>query len=423
MRLTEDEIYRSSTQYRLWSYTADALQSLRSSTNASAAQRVKAAVKRQREARRESAYNSDAEKRVNGTDSGAVTPAITDKEVECLTVEEEQKIVNAFCGQAIALGQFLEFPINVVATGVQYLKRFYLFNSPMTYEPKVIMPSAMFLATKTEIFHMTAENFASRLPNTTAEQVLAPEYLITQALRFTFDVRHPFRGLNGGHMEMAAMANGKAAVLPSANKTPANLQQAMLKLPLEPNGSSSSMNVRAVEKRLGEATAKASKTLKTAALLTDVYFLYTPSQIWLAAYLLADEVLTLFYISSKFEDEADPSTPSGISKSKVIATVRACAAMLASHTSMAHATEDEIKALEKKEAEEVKAIQRKLHYCRDPDKMDLVKLNKAQKRDAGTDGKLEESKAKRRKLEREKNEKEADEFWGPELPKENVTGK
>ncbi|RKI32411.1 hypothetical protein D7X55_41820, partial [Corallococcus sp. AB049A] len=86
------------------------------------------------------------------------------------------------------------------------MKRFYLFNSPMTYEPKAIMRCAMFLANKIEDHKMDCEVYASRLPKTTKEQVLAPEFLITQALRFTFDIRHPFRGLNGGHMEMAAIA-------------------------------------------------------------------------------------------------------------------------------------------------------------------------------------------------------------------------
>lgn len=62
---------------------------------------------------------------------------------------------------------------------------------------------------------------------------------------------------------------------------------------------------------------------------------------------------------------------------------------------------------------------KKLRLCRDPDKVDLVKLNQAQKRDAVADGELEEHKAKKRKIARESHQKEADEFWGPELNKEN----
>jgi cyclin H len=108
MRLTEDAIYRSSTQFRLWSFTPDALASLRASTNSTAAARVKAAVRRLRESRNQSATNSE-------TDGGS-TPIPLDREVDCLTMEEEQKIVNSFCEQAIKMGEFLAFPNNVIVS-------------------------------------------------------------------------------------------------------------------------------------------------------------------------------------------------------------------------------------------------------------------------------------------------------------------
>jgi cyclin H len=304
---------------------------------------------------------------------------------------------------------------------VQYLKRFYLFNSPMAYEPKAILPCAMFLANKIEDHKMDCEAFAARISNKrttiTKEQVLAPEFLITQALRFTFDVRHPFRGLNGGHMEMSAIAQGNAAVLPYVGKTAKELQLEMLRLPTQPGGAAAQTTQRELEKRIGLATDKAKATLKSSAILSDAYFLYTPSQIWLAAYLLADEPLALFYLSTKFPDTIDAATPTGIVKLKVIATVRACSVLLAPDPTLQGLSEEQQQALKEQKVSEGKAITSKLRHCRDPDKMDLVKLNKAQKRDAGTEGKLEESVAKRRKLEREKNEKESDDFWGPALSK------
>ncbi|KAF2490355.1 cyclin-like protein [Lophium mytilinum] len=410
MRLTEDEIYRSSTQFRLWSFTPGPLASLRATTNSTATQRVKAAVKRLRESRTQSETNSEAE---NGTS----TPVNFNREPDCLTTEEEMKVVEAFCERAIKLGEFLKFPSNVTATGVQYIRRFYLFNSPMTYEPKSIMISALFLANKIEDNKMECSDYANSIPGTTKEQVLAPEFLITQALRFTFDIRHPFRGLQGGHMEMLAIAQGKAAVLPYVERTAGELQQEMLKLPILPGGVATKMSQHQVENRLLAATDKAKHTLRSSAIQSDAYFLYTPSQIWLAAYLLADEVLALFYLSTKFPSTIDAETPTGIAKLKVVATVRACASVLAPDPALQKLSNAERDAMVKQEVNAVKAILVKLRHCQDPDKMDLVKLNKAQKRDAGAEGKLEESVAKRRKLEREKNEKEADEFWGPELPK------
>ena len=92
--LTEDEIYRSSSQFRLWSFTKQALLSLRGSTNDSAAGAVRNAI--------ESSHTQ------NGTDP---LP-----EVDCLSVEEEQRIVGFYCVKAMQFADFCEFPTNVKAS-------------------------------------------------------------------------------------------------------------------------------------------------------------------------------------------------------------------------------------------------------------------------------------------------------------------
>ncbi len=102
--MTEDDIYRTSTQYRLWSFTWESLASLRSTTNASAADGVRAAIRSQHTAR----TGSDTAKEANiETASGAA------KEVDCLTVEEEQKLVGFYCVKAMQFADFCEFPTNV----------------------------------------------------------------------------------------------------------------------------------------------------------------------------------------------------------------------------------------------------------------------------------------------------------------------
>ena len=77
----------------------------------------------------------------------------------------------------------------------------------MTYPPKEIYKTILFLACKTEATHMTLSEYARRI-STDPEQVLAPEYKVMQALRFTLDVRQPFRGLKGVLMEMLNMVEG-----------------------------------------------------------------------------------------------------------------------------------------------------------------------------------------------------------------------
>jgi cyclin H len=159
------------------------------------------------------------------------------------------------------------------------------------------------------------------------------------------------------------------------------------------------MNAKHLDNRIQAAYSAARALLDVQALLTDVYFLYTPSQILLAAMLLADEPLTSFYLSTKLPLDS-PTRP------KILATLRACAEALASF--------DQSKVLTKDERAE---LEKKLDRCRDPSTRDLVKAFAAMRQDGGEDGKMDEAVVQRRKAEREKNQKEGDDLFGPSLGK------
>ena len=98
--MTEDDIYRASTQYRLWSFTPETLASLRATTNATAADGVKTALR---------ILKQSSEKEHGDPDSCNRTGT----EVDCLTIEEEQKIVSYYCLQTLKLVDFCEYPTNV----------------------------------------------------------------------------------------------------------------------------------------------------------------------------------------------------------------------------------------------------------------------------------------------------------------------
>ncbi len=106
--MSEDERYRTSTQYRLWSYTPQSLLALRSTTNQTAADRVREAVRRLRGARAPS--SADTSEVENGRSVSAIP---TEGEVDCLTVEEELKLVAFYCRQTIQLGDHLKVPTDV----------------------------------------------------------------------------------------------------------------------------------------------------------------------------------------------------------------------------------------------------------------------------------------------------------------------
>ncbi|KAL6713218.1 hypothetical protein ACLMJK_009339 [Lecanora helva] len=379
--LTEDDIYRTSTQYRLWSFTKASLESLRSTTNATAADGVRVAIKK----RRPEHAKADQDDKSSA-------------EVDCLTVEEEQRLVGYYCLKAMQFADFAGLPTNVKATAVQFMKRFYLTNSPMTYHPKEIMLTALFLSTKTENNYISLAKFASKFEKTTQDDVIAPEFLLTQGLRFTFDVRHPYRGLEGGYMELLALAKGNGTSSSDDSDLSVKLQKMMMQTEPAKSEGETQGSVQQTIQRLEKSKSMAQDILKTSALLTDAYFLYTPSQIWLSALFLADESLVCFYLDAKFP------TPSPL-KPKLISTIQSCVELLGSSPS-AKPKEAEVSQLRK--------IDKKLYMCRNPEKIDLIGINKAQKREGSENG-LDEKVIKKRKMEREQQEKEAEDVFGPAI--------
>ena len=116
MKLTEDDLYRRSSQYKHWSFTPAKLAALREKTNIQASERVKANVARQRAQRARnldtaSASESDRANTPgieNGDGAAGNGGAVGDKEVDCLTVAEEMKLVDKFCQAALDLGKFIK---------------------------------------------------------------------------------------------------------------------------------------------------------------------------------------------------------------------------------------------------------------------------------------------------------------------------
>lgn len=313
------------------------------------------------------------------------------------------------------------------ATAIQYLRRFYLTNSPMTYHPKNIMPCAVFLATKTDNCYISLRHFADGVPgDTTAEDIIAPEFVLMQSLRFNFDVRHPFRGLEGGIMELQSIAQGTGQPAPHfPQQTSDTLRRGLLAVPPTPGSPSSS-----ITDRLGRAHTATRDLLKTAAQMTDAYFLYTPSQIWLAAFYLADRALAEFYLDTKLgpqttdSDNNNNNNPLSELRAKIYRTLTNCASLLQSYKSLAEDPSQKATA---------RRISKKLYHCQNPEKANNI-TSAGQKRipaaaaaaaaaasaatasgDGGTSESDVERIAKKRKLEREQREKEGRDLFGGEL--------
>lgn len=306
------------------------------------------------------------------------------------------------------------------ATAIQYLRRFYLTNSPMTYHPKTIMPCALFIATKTDNSYMSLRQFADGVPgDTSAEDIITPEFLVMQSLRFTFDVRHPFRGLEGGLMELSAISQGLGEPAPHLpQQTPDSLRQSILSLPQPPNSPASS----SISERLARAHHNTREMLKSAAQMTDAYFLYTPSQIWLSAFFLADQPLAEFYLDTKLPNPPDTADPFNQLRAKLFKTLTACSSLLQSYKPIASDPEQK---------KVMRRIGKKLYHCQNPEKVNLAGQKRipaaaaasaaaaaaASASDPATPESEMERLAKKRKLE---GEQKAQDIFGGELVMERT---
>jgi cyclin H len=91
--LTEDDIYRTSSQFRVWSFSPEALAARRTQTHEIAIERIE----RQR--------NKGANSTLNGDQNG--------EKLDYLTEEEELRLVQKYCDMIRATNDNLSWPANV----------------------------------------------------------------------------------------------------------------------------------------------------------------------------------------------------------------------------------------------------------------------------------------------------------------------
>lgn len=115
--MIEDAVYRSSTQFRLWSFTKDSLSSTRAKTNTLACERIRAAQRRVREAHRSTdntpSKSGEAREGPKGAAGDGLSAAMT-KDVECLTPAEEMEFVQYYCETTLELGDTYKPPLPTI---------------------------------------------------------------------------------------------------------------------------------------------------------------------------------------------------------------------------------------------------------------------------------------------------------------------
>ncbi|KAL1838584.1 hypothetical protein VTJ49DRAFT_2511 [Mycothermus thermophilus] len=368
---TEDARYRQTSQYQLWSFSPGQLAAMRETTNAAARARI---AERLSYSQPPSAAASSA----NTPDPSGSTPAPGPALPEFLTPAEEAQLVAFFTSELLRAGDHAEMSDEIKATAAVFFRRFYVTNSIMTYPPQDMLIVALFFGCKAEGSFVSISEFGRTFGKEHPEEILAGEFLLCQGLRFALDVKHPFRALRGAIMELATLPDIDPA-------------------------------------RLGAAETRAREILRFSPFITDAYFHFTPSQIMLAALSLADRGLaerfitkTFHYVAPADNNSSGAGTPVADSggggsntpslstkkgranednkaeisgcqvRDKVLGAIEACRDMLSRELPerREHWTN---KAVIKTQ---IAPLRKKLKACRDPDRWNLVELQRRRREQA-----------------------------------------
>ena len=102
-------------------------------------------------------------------------------------------------------------PPYVLGTAFHYFKRFYLYNSTMNYHPKEILATCVYLASKTEEFNISIQQFVSNVKgdrNKAMEIILSNELLLMKELNFNLTIHNPFRPVEGFLIDIKTRCSG-----------------------------------------------------------------------------------------------------------------------------------------------------------------------------------------------------------------------
>lgn len=131
--------------------------------------------------------------------------------LEALDPAEELLVLRHYHTKIPEICRYFKFPVAVQLTAHWALMRFYLRHSMMEFDPKHVMLAAVLLATKCANLHLTMDDFAARLPNTSAELLTRLEFFLLAALDYTLYFFSPMDALAGWLLDWRTWCAAQAA--------------------------------------------------------------------------------------------------------------------------------------------------------------------------------------------------------------------
>lgn len=115
---------------------------------------------------------------------------------EPLSVDEELLILRFYEQKIQQVCAAFSFPHKIQATAILYFKRFFLNWSVMEHDPKQIMLTCIYISCKVEEFHVSAEELGKGIQQD-PQAVLKNELCLLQGLNFDLIVYAPYRSVDG----------------------------------------------------------------------------------------------------------------------------------------------------------------------------------------------------------------------------------
>jgi cyclin H len=189
----------------------------------------------------------------------------------------------------------------------------------MEWHPKVIMPTCLYLAAKTTNHNIPIKDFVKKFEKFKADDVLDLEFLVAQSLSFEFWVRGAERALRGWALEL------QSSPVPGAGE------------------------------RAQRALPKALEAL-AASRMTDAEFLFSPAQIALACWRVADRELTDAFLNAKYDAAGEGKVPFGIGRDELLRVSGEVEAMVRTGEAQ-------------HDLKKVKEVDKRLKGCANPEKV------------------------------------------------------
>jgi cyclin H len=125
--------------------------------------------------------------------------------VDYITAHDQITLCRFYESKILDYCKYFKFDRDVQSTAILYFKRFFTKHSVIEYDPKIILLTCLFLATKVENFKISLNSFLSKLPKAPShDELTACEWTVSQGIDFHYLIHHLHVAVHGVFLDIQA---------------------------------------------------------------------------------------------------------------------------------------------------------------------------------------------------------------------------